>query len=61
MRPLPKPWERLHRRTWLDGSRIAVATNLGINTDELRCQNCCQSRITHRYNSPPYTVTNHLY
>src|SRR5215203_3897019 len=38
MKPLPKPWQRLQRRTWLDGSRIAAATNLGINTHELRCK-----------------------
>src|SRR5215204_12561 len=49
MRPSLKPWGRLHRRTWWDGSRIAAATNLGINTHELRCEEdarrLCEERV----------------
>ena len=39
MRPSLKPWGRLHRSTWWDDLRIVPATNLGINTHELRCNN----------------------
>src|SRR5829696_493127 len=42
-----------------DASHDAAIVELPHPWDD-RTQNCCQYRITHRYYSPPYTVTIHL-
>src|SRR5829696_501017 len=42
-----------------DVSQDAAIVELPYSGDD-RTQNCCQSGITHRYYSPPYTATIHL-